>query len=193
MRLAHIHTPVSLYRLSAIQPTLLPCYATARCMTWQLNTTGTTIETHIMKQNHQHKKSKVTRSSKTPSRQRPAIDLPTSRRHLGNLFAYLLRKRAPECDQTLGDTIAFLKKRKLAVKPIVLWLQQEGGYCDCEVRLNVIPRFDEMLDQDDKSITQHPATTRAAHKQTVLNTPSGRVSRTPAPTSYQSSPSESRT
>ena len=57
-----------------------------------------------------------------------------SRKNLGDLFAYLLRERVPECDHTLGDTITFLKRRKLAVRPVVLWLQQQGARCDCEVR-----------------------------------------------------------
>jgi hypothetical protein len=64
--------------------------------------------------------------------------IPMPREHLADLWDYLYRDDHPDCDHTLRDTLAFLHERKLDVDPIVEWLNEHGGYCDCEVRLNVM-------------------------------------------------------
>ncbi len=41
------------------------------------------------------------------------------------------------CDETLAQTRAFLRTRNLAEDDIIPWLNEYGGFCDCEVSSNV--------------------------------------------------------
>lgn len=43
------------------------------------------------------------------------------------------------CDNTLRHTREFLKSRSLPEGRAVAWLEAHGGFCDCEVLLNVAP------------------------------------------------------
>lgn len=45
------------------------------------------------------------------------------------------------CDNTTRHTRAFLKAHGLPVRRILAWLRREGGYCDCEVYMNVARPF----------------------------------------------------
>ena len=40
------------------------------------------------------------------------------------------------CDHTLRLTVVWLKSNDLPVEPVINWLQNNGGYCDCEVLAN---------------------------------------------------------
>jgi hypothetical protein len=42
------------------------------------------------------------------------------------------------CDNTLAHTTDWLKSKGLDVDATLDWLRGEGGYCDCEVILNVV-------------------------------------------------------
>ena len=44
---------------------------------------------------------------------------------------------AGDCDGSLRYTRVFLKGRQIAVAKAVAWLETQGGYCDCEVYMNV--------------------------------------------------------
>ncbi|MBN2579778.1 MAG: DUF2695 domain-containing protein [Pirellulales bacterium] len=74
--------------------------------------------------------------------------IPMSHADLRDLFALLDREDASPCDHTLRETIEFLEKRKLDVDKIVPWLQEHGGYCDCEVIYNVESEFGELIDDN---------------------------------------------
>ena len=67
--------------------------------------------------------------------------------HLKELFDFLDREGASPCDHTLRETIEFLRERDLDVGRIVPWLQEHGGYCDCEVIYNVEDIFGEIVDR----------------------------------------------
>ncbi len=56
---------------------------------------------------------------------------------LKDLFSYLNRESAPACDHTLKETIEFLKSKQLNLEVVVPWLDEHGGFCDCEVIYNV--------------------------------------------------------
>lgn len=45
------------------------------------------------------------------------------------------------CDHTVRHTRAFLKERGLPIRRTLSWLRDRGGYCDCEVYLNVARPF----------------------------------------------------
>ena len=73
--------------------------------------------------------------------------LPMSREGFKELFDHLdreLQKRG--CDHTCGMTTTFLSGKGVADLPAVMrWLDEHGGYCDCEVlvdRTYVLPLGD---------------------------------------------------
>ena len=64
-------------------------------------------------------------------------EMPISLAHLGQLFDYLDLALEVGCDHTPKITIAFLNENKLSQNIILPWLQEQGGYCDCEILANV--------------------------------------------------------
>jgi hypothetical protein len=40
------------------------------------------------------------------------------------------------CDHALNFTREFKHNQNLPEEPLVVWLEQNGGYCDCEVLAN---------------------------------------------------------
>ena len=63
--------------------------------------------------------------------------LPLPIDELKELLTFLNREKAPPCDHTLRESIKFLKDRSLDTEKIIPWLNDHGGYCDCEVIFNV--------------------------------------------------------
>ena len=64
--------------------------------------------------------------------------MPISFKDLSALFDHLDTTVGNSgCDHTLKATIAFLQCEQLEVEPIIPWLGEYGGYCDCEVLANV--------------------------------------------------------
>jgi uncharacterized protein DUF2695 len=51
--------------------------------------------------------------------------------------------RESECDNTLRHTLLFLSQNKLKAGPVIHWLEENHGYCDCEVLANTEERFIE--------------------------------------------------
>ncbi len=47
------------------------------------------------------------------------------------------------CDHTRRLTEAWLRSRGHDVESVFVWLNTQGGYCDCEVLANVEERVDE--------------------------------------------------
>jgi|HubBroStandDraft_6_1064221.scaffolds.fasta_scaffold819973_1 hypothetical protein len=93
------------------------------------------------------KKQKAEKTALDPVFQYLVDSIPMPLQDFRDLFRLLTRADRPECDHTLKQTIAFLKERGLDTSEIVPWLRQNGGFCDCEVFLNVIfGRFSELLE-----------------------------------------------
>lgn len=61
------------------------------------------------------------------------------------LFIYLSRDSAPACDHTLKDTNKFLASENLDSSVVVPWLNEHGGFCDCEVIANVYDEVGEIV------------------------------------------------
>jgi len=61
-------------------------------------------------------------------------EMPISLSDLGKLFDHL---ESDGCDHTPKITVAFLGGRKLNQNEILPWLEEQGGYCDCEILANV--------------------------------------------------------
>ena len=64
----------------------------------------------------------------------PPIKLDQLQQMFGAVDSELLRHG---CDNTLLFTKLWLARRGHDVSTVVAWLQRHGGYCDCEVLLNV--------------------------------------------------------
>lgn len=83
--------------------------------------------------------------------------MPMSKSDLKALFDYL-ETQDSACDNTLKGTSEFLAAHSLDREKIVPWLQEHGGYCDCEVLANVESTFEVLLRTDDKAKQIHPST-----------------------------------
>jgi hypothetical protein len=68
-----------------------------------------------------------------------AVDkMPISFKNLAALFNHLDEQLSVKgCDHSQKITIAFLKNRNLNTEKVLPWLEEYGGYCDCEVLANV--------------------------------------------------------
>ena len=63
--------------------------------------------------------------------------LPISNANFKALFG-LLDVRLPQdgCDHTRRLTVAFLREYSLPIDDVLAWLDDNGGFCDCEVLAN---------------------------------------------------------
>ena len=67
--------------------------------------------------------------------------LPMSRKIFQLLFDFLDNELS-DCDDTLKLTQEFLQESKIAnVDLVIQWLEEHGGYCDCEVLANIEEEF----------------------------------------------------
>ena len=74
--------------------------------------------------------------------------LPLSPDAFRELFGVIDQKVPTEgCDHSLRWTMAWLKRRKLDPAPVIAWLNDHGGYCDCEV-LNAQDTVEEATKDD---------------------------------------------
>lgn len=55
------------------------------------------------------------------------------------------------CDHTFRHTLSFLETHHINPEPVMAWLQQAGGYCDCEVIMNAEDVFDSAHPDLDES------------------------------------------
>lgn len=51
------------------------------------------------------------------------------------------------CDHSRRLTQTFLEDRRLAIEPVFAWLDEHGGYCDCEVLANVEQHWQECREE----------------------------------------------
>ena len=71
--------------------------------------------------------------------------LPFSTMVFKQLFDYLDEKLEIDgCDETLRYTIKFLNNNNLPVEKSLEWMNENGGYCDCEVLANIEDKISEI-------------------------------------------------
>ncbi|WP_018478272.1 DUF2695 domain-containing protein [Pontibacter roseus] len=71
--------------------------------------------------------------------------LPMSTDQFRELFYYLDEQLQQEgCDDTLSLTESYLDEQGIEYEEVVSWLEENGGYCDCEVIANVEERFENL-------------------------------------------------
>ena len=91
------------------------------------------------------RKEELKKAWKQQERQKLIDSIPMPHQDLRDLFDYLDRPNARQCDHTFCETVEFLQKRNLNVDSIVAWLRENGGFCDCEVIYNVDDKFGEIV------------------------------------------------
>jgi len=69
--------------------------------------------------------------------------LPMDKETFKELFDYLDEGLGEGCDHTMTMTLDFLKQKEIKnIDEVVEWLNDKGGYCDCEVLANVEEMFE---------------------------------------------------
>lgn len=73
--------------------------------------------------------------------------LPVSREIFKNIFDFIDAHLSEDgCDDTLKLTRKFLEENQITnTDEVVSWLQNNGGYCDCEVLYNVEEQFENTI------------------------------------------------
>src|SRR5690242_12717331 len=79
-------------------------------------------------------------------RRQMLASLPMPLSDFRDLLDYLGRDDAPECDNTLRETIAFLEERQLDVETVLEWIEETVGSCDCEVVANADGLFGDLIE-----------------------------------------------
>jgi hypothetical protein len=93
---------------------------------------------------HEEKARRKALKNATRQAERDAIrsSLPLTRDQMRNLFDFVDQQLSEnECDDTLRAALLFLEQQQLPVEPVVSWLRNNGGYCDCEALANAEERF----------------------------------------------------
>ena len=96
-------------------------------------------------QNEIKRRKQIARDLRLKARQDLENSLPTSRENFKGLFDYLDEQLSDNpCDDTLKFSVTFLQSLKLDnIEEITKWLDENGGYCDCEVLANLEEKFDD--------------------------------------------------
>jgi hypothetical protein len=88
-------------------------------------------------QSEKERRKELLRNAKNAERLKAESELPASKEDLRDLLGWVDRSVGDRCDHTMRYTLDFIRKRELDEERVVAWLRQYGGYCDCEVAMNV--------------------------------------------------------
>jgi hypothetical protein len=76
-------------------------------------------------------------------------ELPAGQESLELLFDYIDDVLdVKECDHTLGVTMQYVMFNGLDFAKITSWLQSNGGYCDCEVLVRIVPAWNKFFNPE---------------------------------------------
>ena len=98
------------------------------------------------------KRQAIKQALRQAEQERFRATLPLSPELLGIMFDFIDQQLAQnECDNTFKYLLHFLSEHQIEANPVVHWLENLGGYCDCEILANVEERFLENL----RTTTRH--------------------------------------
>ena len=81
---------------------------------------------------------------KAQQKERARADFPLPETELDQLFDHLDQElRQTPCDHSLRLTRQWMAKADHSPEQVVPWLNEHGGYCDCEVLANVEDHFEQ--------------------------------------------------
>jgi hypothetical protein len=82
-------------------------------------------------------------------RERFLESLPATKEQIEDLFDYLDRRLENEsCVHNLRFTMQFLMENRLNMPAVMSWLNENGGYCDCEVLQNIETKWFLAFDEE---------------------------------------------
>ena len=101
---------------------------------------------------------------------REQLKPPITNEQLKALFDYLnnlLEKQG--CDDTSRFAIAWLENNGHPTQDVIDWLEENGGYCDCEVVMNVLyEMFEDEYDEDEEDEDDEGEKERAKQKRRYM-------------------------
>ena len=97
-----------------------------------------------MKDDEKKRRKAILQNLKNKERTQFADSLPASEFEIKALFNYL-DKTLEDCDDTLHQTICFIRERNMPEEKVISWLNEHGGFCDCEVLANVEDEYNQMI------------------------------------------------
>jgi hypothetical protein len=100
-----------------------------------------------MPSHEEQQKRKAAKSAlRQAEQERVKASLPMPLGQMKALFDFVDQKLSEsECDHTLRYTIAFLDSQGAPQEAVLLWLEDAGGYCDCEVIANAEEKLESIL------------------------------------------------
>jgi hypothetical protein len=94
-------------------------------------------------QSEKDKRKEILRQLKAKEKENFDNSLPMDKAIFRELFDHLDENLGDECDHSLTMTTEFLKGKGIEnIDKVVEWLNDNGGYCDCEVLMNVEEKFE---------------------------------------------------
>ncbi|HEY0744457.1 MAG TPA: DUF2695 domain-containing protein [Chryseosolibacter sp.] len=94
-------------------------------------------------QSEKDKRKEILRQLKAKKKENFDNSLPMDKAIFQELFDHLDENLGDECDHSLTMTTEFLKEKGIEnIDKVVEWLNDNGGYCDCEVLMNVEEKFE---------------------------------------------------
>ena len=91
------------------------------------------------------RRAELKRQVRATERSQLEKSLPLPPKELRDLFEHLDQSLAEGCDSTLRFTRAFVREKALPQKPVLEWLIEHGGGCDCEVLANVEEKVEPLF------------------------------------------------
>ncbi|HZH33439.1 MAG TPA: DUF2695 domain-containing protein [Pyrinomonadaceae bacterium] len=92
----------------------------------------------MLNKSEKEKRNKLKKSYKANEKEQILATLPISFEQLKELFNWLdMQLETHDCDNTLRLTQIFIGQNNLPEETFLEWLENQGGYCDCEVLANV--------------------------------------------------------
>jgi hypothetical protein len=94
-------------------------------------------------QSEKDKRKEILRGLKAKEKENFDNSLPLDKGIFQEIFDHLHENLGDECDHSLTMTTEFLKEKRIEnIDRVVEWLNDNGGYCDCEVLMNVEEKFE---------------------------------------------------
>lgn len=93
-------------------------------------------------QSEKDKRKEILRQIKAKEKENFYNSLPMDKETFQELFDYLDDNLGEGCDHKMTFTLGFLGDKGISnIDQVIEWLNDNGGYCDCEVLANVEEKF----------------------------------------------------
>ncbi|HEY0049168.1 MAG TPA: DUF2695 domain-containing protein [Pyrinomonadaceae bacterium] len=90
------------------------------------------------------RRNQIKRTIKNSEREEILKTLPVQPGVLRKCFDFLNERLSKNgCDDTLNFTLEFIQKNNLPQGDLTYWLENNGGFCDCEVLANVEEKIND--------------------------------------------------